>query len=252
MEKQLLYLLDYDLSITEQEIEHRQSLHSPLIDPILSQRPSLTQVLFPHLPPSDFAPLMTAPPPPPPTPLLPVHHHLLPSHAIKLCHRRASVRDLNIVIGPQHGFDRSDSTSSLDSNSSSSSYGSMPATPTSEGESRSPLYAAAASSSSKSSLRAPSPVVLGRRRATPSLDQVASAAQGSGSPRRRNSPRYQHTVSPMLKQQTKNMSPIALAAGGSFFGRLLGKSTAARGEKLGARRAVVVAQGDDDEFAVVL
>ena len=201
---------------------------------------------------------MAAPPPPPPTPLKPVHHHhLLPSHAIKLCHRRASVRDLNIVIGPQHGFDRSDSTSSLDSNSSSSSYGSMPATPTSETESRSPLYAAASSSSSsKSSLRAPSPVVLGRRRATPSLDQVASAAQGSGSPRRRSSPRYQHVASPKQQQATKNMSPTALAAGGSFLGRLLGKSTAGRSaEKTGARRAVVVAQAgreDDDEFVVVL
>lgn len=229
---------------------------------------------------------MVAPPPPPPAPPLPLrlvahskplpttrstHEHLNNHSNIKLSHRHASVRDFQIATP---GFDRSDSTTSLDSNSSSSSFGSMPATPTSELESRSPLSLGTLHSSSTcdgysarnstSTLRLPSPITTTRRQ-IPSLDRVATAAQSP--PRSRSSSvsslptailSHSHSSRPITPTrrnphgQTTNVSPTSMAAGGSFLGRLLGKGTAASIMK--ASRRVVVREDDDDdeEFVVVL
>lgn len=46
MEKQLLYLLDYDLAITEEEVEHRSSRFLSLIFPSLLTVSSLPRPLL--------------------------------------------------------------------------------------------------------------------------------------------------------------------------------------------------------------
>jgi len=314
MEKQLLYLLDYDLAITEEEVEHRSFsifffFPSLLLQPFDRSASALLHRLDLQLLTSspcssslfatctDFAPFLVSPPSQPTAPLPLLHvaqsKPLLPTtrstpehlslSAIKLSHRRSSVRDLHIVVAAP-GFDRSDSTSSLDSNSSSSSYGSMPATPTnSEGDSRSPFttlgslakgaagsgsssslaaesYSSSSSSKGNSNLRLPSP---GRRRHTPSLDTIADAAQSP--PRRSNS-----SISPLptavlsisnasnfnhqprtptrrtVPSDSQKTSPTSMAAGGSFLGRLLG------GKRVVGRRVCVVGTGREEEGEVVV
>jgi PHO85 cyclin-1 len=193
MEKQLLYLLDYDLAVTESELHHHLS-------------PFLAQFLTPQLP---TLPLPARHAPAYPTPVTTRHssrssstssslaHSATPSPLLKYVgaghhHRRQGIHHLP---PPPPSLDRSDSTSSLDSNSS---YGSsMPATP------EAPLHL----------------VHLAARAAhKPSLDDVASAAQVT-------------TITPSSRREKPaGSSPSGQAAGGNFFNRLV-RSAGAKREK---------------------